>query len=123
MIIPPGRLQQKMRNERSSDQPTLCLRASHLVIPSAIASVLFESAFNVQLVYYPEKHLMLIGRTDDEVFRQLHKTKQHLLKAGGANESRMIALHEILIDHQIADTDRELAFEWQREMGILNVHL
>lgn len=123
MIIPPTGLQQKMREERSSDPSTLCLRSAHLVIPGSMASTLFDSAFNVHLVYYPEKRCLLIGRTEDDVFRQLHKTKQHLLKAGTSADNRTIALHEILIDHQISDADRELAFEWQKELGILNVQL
>lgn len=123
MFIPPSVLQQQMREAQQQERATLRLRAAHLVIPATIADRLFGDIFNVHLVYYPEKHSLLIGSAEDKLFRQLHKSRQHLLKAGNAQGNRSIALHELLIDHGIPGEDRTLAYEAEYALGVLNVKL
>jgi len=123
MFIPPRALQQQMQAAQQQEQATVSLRASHLVIPTVIADQIFGRTFNVHLVYYPQKHSLLIAGTENELFRQLHKSKQHILKAGDAQGNRSIALHELLIDNGIPEEDRTLAYEAEDALGVLNVNL
>ncbi|MCI4648935.1 hypothetical protein [Phaeodactylibacter sp.] len=123
MFIPPRALQQQMRAAQQQEQAAVSLRTSHLVIPTAIADRIFGSTFNVHLVYYPQKRSLLIAGAENELFRQLHKSKQHLLKAGDAQGNRTIALHELLIDNGIPAEDRTLAYEAEDALGVLNVSL
>jgi hypothetical protein len=123
MFIPPSALQQQMRETQQKEQAAVRLRAAHLVIPATIANRIFGPTFNVHLVYYPQKRSLLIAGAEDELFRQLHKSKQHLLKAGDARGNRSIALHELLIDHSIPGEDRTLPYEAEEGLGVLNVSL
>ena len=58
-----------------------------------------------------------------EVFKKIHKAGQQMLKDRNLKGDKSIALHEILIDHQIDETDRELTYELAPGMKILNVKL
>ncbi|MEL6717421.1 MAG: hypothetical protein AAFP82_01760, partial [Bacteroidota bacterium] len=66
---------------------------------------------------------LMIAPKSDELFKQLHKAKQHMLKDRNAQGDKTVALHELLIDHEISSIDRELEYECQKELRILNVKL
>ena len=123
MFIPPSAMQDKMRESQSSNPAAISLRAAHLIIPATIADGLFGDSFNAQLVYYPKKRSLLIAGEQDELFKQLHKSKQHLLKAADTKGNRSIALYELLIDNSISGIDRTLAYEVEKDLKVLNVQL
>lgn len=122
MFIPPNRLKNEF-DPSSKKGSNVRLKASHLLIDHEIAAEIFGNDLNVHMVYYADRHTLMIAAKSDSLFKQLHKAKQHMLKDRNLKGDKTIALHEILIDHGINDTDRDLAFEFQTGLGILNVKL
>ena len=122
MFIPPNRL-------KDSFDPTpnigskVRLKSSHLLIDHEVASEIFGSDLNAHIVYYSDRLTLLVAAKSDELFKKLHKAKQHMLKGRNLKGDKTIALHELLIDNEIDDTDRDLAFEFQPGLGILNIKL
>ena len=122
MFIPPNRL--KNNYETSSNTGSkIRLKASHLMIDQEIATEVFGNDFNVNMIYYAEKRTLMIAAKSDELFKKLHKAKPHMLKDRNLKGDKTIALHEILIDNEVNDIDRDLEYESQKGLGILNVKL
>ncbi|PHN03819.1 hypothetical protein [Flavilitoribacter nigricans] len=122
MFIPPKKYIDELQAQPQAASQVR-LRAAHLLIDRETAAVVFGEAGNAYLVYYPDRHTLLLAAGDDEMFKDLHKAKKHLLKSRSAAGDRSVALHEILIDHQIDDRDRDLVYEFQAGLGILRVQL
>ena len=122
MFIPPPGYQPA----GSKQEPTtsaIRLQASHLLISNDIAREVFGGEQNARLVYYPDKRALMVAAASDELFQNLHKTSQHILKERNRDGDKSIALHEFLIDNQLDDTDRALTYVFQQELGILNISL
>lgn len=122
MFIPPPNYQPEDRNQEAG-VANLRLKASHLQVDRQLAAEVFGADQNALIVYYPDKQSLLIAPVSDTLFKQLHKAGQYLIKDRNAYGDKTIALHDLLIDHQLDATDRELDYEWQRELGILNVKM
>lgn len=122
MFIPPNSLKNKL-DSTSNVGSKVRLQASHLLIDHEIALDVFGKDFNVNMIYYPEKCTLMIAAKSDELFKKLHKANPHMLKDRNLKGDKTIALHEILIDHDINDLDRDLEFESPKGLGILNVKL
>ncbi len=60
---------------------------------------------------------------DDDIFPTVHKGGLQMLKSRNLQGDKTISLQEIIIDNDIDDTDRELAFIHQPGMRILHVTL
>jgi hypothetical protein len=122
MFIPPKHLNQPSSKESTIDSAVF-LKGAHLIIRSEIAKSLFGNNFNAYMAYYPAKRMLLIASVEDELFKKLHKASQHLIKDRNLQGDKSIALHEILIDEQIDDSDRSLAYEYEPALGVLNIQL
>ena len=122
MFIPPGNLQERGKEEATSVS-AVSLKSSHLYINAKIAQKIFGEAANALVVYYPTPRSLLIAPIKDELFKKLHKAKQHMLKERNLQGDKTIALHEILVDHQIDDTNRALEYTIEEGLGILKVSL
>lgn len=122
MFIPPQKMQQDLKTG-ATQEGKVQLKSSHLVINHEIAAEIFGDALNANVVYYPDRRTLLVAPESDELFKQLHKAKQHMLKGRNAKGDKTIALHELLIDHEIDHTDRVLAYRNQKELSLLNVTL
>ena len=124
MFIPPQHLQNtKSDSELIPTSSKIRLKSSHLLIDNEIVKQTFGEDLNVYVIYYPERHSLMIAPVSDAIFKSLHKAGQQMLKNRNLKGDKSIALHEILIDHQIDETDRDLEYELQKGLGILNVHL
>lgn len=99
------------------------LRTQHLWISGDIATSVFGESPQVHVVYYPERHSLLLAPMDDEVFPTIHKTALHMLKLRNAAGDKTISLQEIIIDNDIDDTERDLAFMHQPDVRMLFVTL
>ena len=122
MFIPPNKI--KTPSEEGAQSGALVsLKASHLVIAREVAEVLFKESSNAFVVYYPNRNTLMLAPVTDEVFKQLHKAGQHMLKDRNLKGDKTLALHEILIDHQLDERDRALDYEVQSALGILSIKL
>ncbi|MEO0778377.1 MAG: hypothetical protein AAF146_17550, partial [Bacteroidota bacterium] len=96
MFIPPDRLKYHFARSGAA-QSAIRLRASHLLIDTVMAQRVFGDTANAYLVYYPERHVLMLASVEDELFKSLHKASQHLLKDRNRQGDKSIALHETLI--------------------------
>lgn len=122
MFIPPSNYKDSIKTAKKAENKVQ-LKSSHLVINHKIAKEAFGDQQNVNVVYYSDRHTLMIAPISDEIFKSLHKANKLMLKEKNLKGDKSIALHEILIDHQVDDTDRELVYELQPGLGILNVKL
>ncbi|MCB0628676.1 MAG: hypothetical protein KDD15_03060 [Lewinella sp.] len=122
MFIPPNKLAKDLKRQTTAGS-SIRLQSSHLLIDREMAQSVFGDEANVHIVYYPDRHSLLLAPVSDETFKNLHKTGRHMLKDRNLQGDKSVALHEILIDHQVDDRDRDLAYEFQAGLGILNVQL
>jgi hypothetical protein len=99
------------------------LRTQHLWIPGDIAEAVFGETPQVYTVYYPQQKALLLAPMDDDIFPTVHKGGLQMLKSRNLQGDKTISLQEIIIDNDIDDTDRELAFMHQPGMRILHVTL
>ncbi|MEO0341240.1 MAG: hypothetical protein AAF242_18765 [Bacteroidota bacterium] len=122
MFIPPQSIQQQLRESKASVNPVR-LQSSHLVLNQQIANEAFGEEKNVYVVYYPDRRSLMLAPITDELFKNLHKASQQLLKDRSLKGDKSLSLHEYLIDNQLDDQDRPLDYEWQPAVGILKIEL
>ncbi|MEM6963148.1 MAG: hypothetical protein AAF573_00190 [Bacteroidota bacterium] len=122
MFIPPQKIQHQLKATAQAESKVR-LKSSHLLIAGEVAQEIFGNDRNANVVYYSERRTLMIAPTSDDLFKKLHKAKQHMLKDRNAKGDKAIALHELLIDHEINSTERDLEFEAQAALKILNVKL
>ena len=120
MFIPPPNY--KKTNEIPANAiKGVHLKSAHLLIGNELASQAFGDCQNVYVVYYPDHKKLMLAPVTDEVFKQLHKSSQHMLKDKNLQGDKSIALHELLIDNQLDDADRKLDFTFQKELRVLTI--
>ena len=122
MFIPPQKISDNFSSGATASR-TVELRSSHLLISSDLAKEAFGDSQNVYMAYYPDSRTLFVASIEDDVFKQLHKASQHMLKNRNLQGDKSIALHEILIDKEINTTDRTLAYEFDPLMKVINVKL
>ncbi len=122
MFIPPSKLNEQLPKS-SQAVAQVRLKSSHILIMGELAQPLFGNSPNVNLVYYPNRRTLMLARKDDELFASLHKAKQFMLKDRSLNGDKSIAIHEILIDHDVNTSDRDLEFTGGDGSGILSIQL
>ncbi len=121
MFIPPKELNNRFKTINTGG--IIRLMSSHLFIDHTLAEEIFRDDPNVHVIYYPDQRTLMVAAIRDDVFTSLHKASQHMLKNRNMKGDKTLALHEILIDHQINTTDRDLEYELQPQLGILKVNL
>jgi len=99
------------------------LITQHLWISDDIARSAFGDAVQVHTVYYPQQRALLLAPKDDEIFPTIHKGGLQMLKNRNLQGDKTLSLQEIIIDHDIDDTDRDLVFMHQPGMRMLHVTL
>lgn len=97
------------------------LKSQHLIIPQPIASNLFSDSSHVLVAYSPEKKLLRVAPGAAPDFKAHYKAAAHLLKDRNLNGDKAVALHEIIIDHDLPDNDRALEFEVESELLIIKI--
>lgn len=122
MFIPPRNLIVK-KEETNSEKSDVRVRSCHLQIDAKIAHQVFKEETRVALVYYAEKGQLMLASPKDEIFKSIHKTKSYMLKMRNKNSDCTVAIHDIFIDHNIDQSDRSLASQFNDQMGILTVLL
>ncbi|AUD05519.1 hypothetical protein [Spirosoma pollinicola] len=98
------------------------LKNSYLLIEASVASVAFGDDFQVSVVYYTERQTLLVAGKSKAFFEKLHKTGWLLLKDRNLLGDKSVNIRELLIDNDLDDTDRDLAYEL-KTTGILSITL
>lgn len=121
MFIPPKKHPKPDPN--SDFLGKVSLSSMHIILGKQILENWKEEVNNVFFAYYPERTQLLVAPVSHAFFAKLHDSGQLLLKAKNLLGDKSMALHEILIDHDIDPTDRELKFEFMGKHGILKIYI
>lgn len=100
----------------------LQLKSGHLLFDSELVNQLFGNDEQVNTVYYPERKDLLIAPRSKTFFQKLHKTSWTALKLKNPKGDKTIFIRDLLLDHDIDDTDRQLEFE-VKSTGIIEIKL
>jgi len=100
----------------------LQLKSGHLLFDSELVNQLFGNEEQVNTVYYPERKDLLIAPRSKTFFQKLHKTSWTALKLKNPKGDKTIFIRDLLLDHDIDDTDRQLEFE-VKSTGIIEIKL
>ncbi|HAI76669.1 MAG TPA: hypothetical protein DCM08_10520 [Microscillaceae bacterium] len=121
MFIPPRKYLDQLKENQASDETTgqVFLKNNHLIVPNEIAEAVFGEVDFVYLSFKPDVQRLFVVSFHDEVFRKLHEPTMQMLKKRGELPERSIALHEVLIDNDLAQTDRILAHEVRNQRKML----
>ena len=99
------------------------LRNRHLWMAASLADSALGDTAQVYVVYYPQKASLLLAPMDDEHFPTLHKAHLQLFKTRNLQGDKSISLEEILIDHDLDATDRDLSYLHQSGLRMLHISL
>jgi 3'-phosphoadenosine 5'-phosphosulfate (PAPS) 3'-phosphatase len=98
------------------------LKNGHLYIDAPVVQQAFGDDPQVSVVYYPERQTLLVAGKSKAFFEKMHETNWVVLKDRNLLGDKTVYLREILIDHDLDDTDRDLEYTL-KTTGILTVTL
>ncbi|MEM7509597.1 MAG: hypothetical protein AAF388_01610 [Bacteroidota bacterium] len=119
MIIPPNHLAHQMKKDRENGE--VFMEGSHLCLSGAMVSRVFKEEENTFLAFYPEKKLLLLSPVSNAFFKKMHPSTQHMLKRKNLKGAKSVALHELLIDHELSVPPGPLDYEYREQSAILKI--
>lgn len=99
------------------------LHRQHLWLSADVAGNAFAGGRQVYVVYYPNRKSLLLAPMADDAFKQLHECALVMLKDRNLAGDKSLSLQEIIIDNDLDDTDRPLAFTAAPGLQMLQVSL
>ena len=97
------------------------LQSSHIFLENQLVSDLFENS-TYALVAYSGKQL-LVTPSSSLWFTKMHPSTLLLLKTKNINGDKTMAVHPILIEHDIKTCDRDLEYEIIRKTRLIKINL
>ena len=99
------------------------IKTHHLYIDGDLAKAAFGDAAQVYTVYYPSKKSLLLAPMSDAFFPKLHKAQLQMLKTRNLQGDKTIYMREIMIDNDLDEEDRDLAFDYTEGAQLLSVKI
>ncbi|RMG32074.1 MAG: hypothetical protein D6730_00335 [Bacteroidetes bacterium] len=99
------------------------LKTAHLLIGHELAGQVFGRAQNVYVGFDAASSMLGLAPVSNLAFQKKYNASQQMLKARNLQGDVAIALHDVLIDHDLNPAERELTFELREEEGALWVNL
>lgn len=99
------------------------LHRQHLWLSADVANNAFAGGRQVYVVYYPKRKSLLLAPMADDAFKQLHECALVMLKDRNLAGDKSLSLQEIIIDNDLDETDRPLAFTAAPGLQMLQVSL
>ena len=99
----------------------LILKTQHIIIHHSLVGKLLMGETHVLLKYDPKEKILLLAPASNSEFKIIHKTAQYMLKEKTLQGDKSISIHEILIDQELDESDRELSFS--EAEGIIKINL
>ncbi|MEM7371468.1 MAG: hypothetical protein AAF587_22830 [Bacteroidota bacterium] len=121
MIIPPKHLAHQFGKSNSGEG--VYLKSNHLCFGQEVVEQVFQDQLNAYMAVYPEKGYLILSSISHPFFKKLHDASQHMLKMRNSSAERSIALHELLIDHDLNLAEGPLKYEIKQSSNILKVYL
>lgn len=99
------------------------LSHSHLCLDHDLVKAIFKQHGAALLTYQRDKGQLLIAPSTNNWFTKVHEAEQYLLKVKNSKGDRSIAIHSLLLDFEIDDSDRSLPYEVNQKAGWIRVAL
>ncbi|MEQ8553103.1 MAG: hypothetical protein RIC06_24470 [Cyclobacteriaceae bacterium] len=99
------------------------LKSSHLIISPDIVKEILNGISSVYVSYKEDQELLLLSPKENDWFPKLHKSIEFLLKDKDLLGTKSVAIREILIDHDINASDRELQYAINEERRFVKILL
>ncbi len=112
-----------LKNKSFKAGSEVYLEAKHIIIKKNIAEKIFGNDAVVLSTYYINDKTFLVAPASEELFRMIHKGTQQILKNKNAFGDKSISVQELLLDNDIDNNDRNLAFTLETSLHILKVQL
>lgn len=99
------------------------LKSSHVYLDSELVETVFQNIHYAYVTYVEAQKQLLITPVSSQWFTKMYKPTQFLLKARNLKGDRTLAIREILIDNDLAMTDRILSYEVIEKTNLIKVTL
>ncbi|MBC6995109.1 hypothetical protein QWY85_05265 [Neolewinella lacunae] len=107
----------------SLDGDQVQLKSQHLWLSAQVAENAFGGERQVYAVYYPQRGALLLAPMSDTAFKSLHECSLVMLKDRNLGGDKSLSLQEIIIDNELDEHDRPLAFSARPGWKMLQVFL
>lgn len=99
------------------------LQGEHLWLAAEVADAAFSDERQVYAVYYPNLKTLLLAPISDSMFKQAHEVSMLFVKIRNQQGDRTISMQEIILDHDLDRSDRDLEYTLVPGLGILQVKI
>ncbi|MEM9326866.1 MAG: hypothetical protein AAGA85_14465 [Bacteroidota bacterium] len=99
------------------------LSKKHLCLEAELVEHFFGREDQALLSYDEDSQRLLVAPSSSSWFAKMHKTSSFLLKTKNLKGDRSLAIHSILIDHEIDAQDRPLDYECNASAGWIKINL
>jgi len=87
------------------------LKSAHIYLPKEIVERIFGDVNFAYVTYVKEQQNLLLTPVSSVWFTKVYEPKQLMLKSRNLHGDKTAAIHELLIDHELDGTDRQLTYE------------
>ena len=120
-MIPPKHLIHKLHKSASNQE--VYMESNHICLSGEVMGKMGKDIQNVFLVFQPETSTLLLSPVSNTFFPKLYSATQHLLKDKNLQGTKSLAIHELLIDHEVPNQNRELQYEVLNKHKLLKIYL
>ena len=99
------------------------LKASHLCLDAELAAQLFDNSPYAFLAYKEEEQQLLLSPVTNSWFPKLHQAQQYFLKVKNQAGDVATALHALILDHDLDESDRDLDFSLNQKSQFIKINL
>ena len=102
---------------------SVSLKSSHLCLDANLVSQLLANDPYVFLSYKSAEKQLLLSPVSNTWFPKMHEAHQYFLKLKNSAGDVATALHALILDHDLDDTDRELEYQLNTKSRFLKIEL
>lgn len=99
------------------------LSNQHICLEAELAKTFFESESVAQICYQESTNHLLLAPISSSWFSKMHQSSQCHLKEKSMVGDKAIAVHALLMDHDLDESDRPLAYEVNESAGWIKINL
>lgn len=99
------------------------LSNQHICINAGVAKTFFDSDRVAQMSFQESFDQLLLAPISSSWFNKMHGAQQCNLKDKSAVGDKAIAIHALLIDHDLDGSDRTLQYELNENAGWIKINL
>lgn len=98
------------------------LKSSHVIVAAEIAAKVFGDDQTVYTSFKEDSKTLLVSPKSNSWFSKLHKSAETILKSKDLAGTKSISIGELLIDHELDQSNKELSCEINAQKKFLKIH-